>query len=376
MVPETLLLAVGDVAPRRPDPDSMFSRVKTCLQRGDLVFGQLETTLSERGTPVPHARLAMRSAPATAQAIRAAGFGILSFAGNHCMDWGTDAFQDTLTCTRAAGLEVCGAGATIEAARTPVIVERNGIRCAFLAYSSVLPQGYWAESNRPGCAPMRAFTMYEQIEHDQPGTPSRTHTFAHREDLAALCEDVRRAREVADVVAVSLHWGIHFVPYAIADYQRDVAHAAIDSGADVILGHHPHILKGIDLYRGKPIFYSLGNFAIEQPMAFANDVLASRGFQEISALNPGFQPRAKYISPPDTQNSIVARLTLQRDRIAEIAFVPVFVNEDAEPTVLNAKDPRFADVLSYVEDCSHSQRMNVAFRVCDDRVVVTEDLQN
>jgi hypothetical protein len=372
MVPETLLLAVGDVAPRRPDPDSMFSRVKTHLQRADVVFGQLETTLSERGAPVPQTRLAMRSAPATANAMRAAGFGIVSFAGNHCMDWGSDAFHDTLTCTRAAGLEVCGAGATIEAARAPVIVEKNGLRCAFLAYSSVLPQGYWAESNRPGCAPIRAFTIYEQVEHDQPGTPSRTHTFAHREDLAALCEDVRRAREAADFVAVSLHWGIHFVPYTIADYQRDVARAAIDSGAHVILGHRPHILKGIEIYRGKPIFYSLGNFAIEQPMAFANDVLASRGFQEISALNPGFQPREKYISPPDTQKSIVARLTLRREGIAEIAFLPTVINDDAEPAILDATDPRFAEVLSYVERCSRSQQMNVAFRACEDRVVVKE----
>src|SRR4030095_16179626 len=100
MAPDAVLLAVGDVAPHRLDPESMFVRVKAHLERGDVVFGQLETTLSERGSPVPHPRLPMRSPPATAKALRAAGVQILSFAGNHCMDWGSEAFHDTLICTR------------------------------------------------------------------------------------------------------------------------------------------------------------------------------------------------------------------------------------------------------------------------------------
>ena len=79
---------------------------------------------------------------------------------------------------------------------------------------------------------------------------------------------------------VSLHWGIHFVRGDLADYQREVAHAAIEAGADMILGHHPHVLKAIELYRGKPIFYSLGNFAIEQPRAFKADVHLDRGFAD------------------------------------------------------------------------------------------------
>jgi hypothetical protein len=86
---------------------------------------------------------------------------------------------------------------------------------------------------------------------------------AHRDDLAALCADVAQARREADLVIVSLHWGIHFVPAVIADYQREVAHAAIDAGAELILGHHAHILKGVELYRGKAIFYSLGNLLFD-----------------------------------------------------------------------------------------------------------------
>ena len=111
------------------------------------------------------------------------------------LDWGLEGFFDTIENLKGAGLEVVGAGPDIDEARAPVIVEANGVRVAFLAYSSILPQSYWAEANRAGCAPMRAFTLYEQIEHDQPGTPARIHTYAHRQDLAALTADIAAARE-------------------------------------------------------------------------------------------------------------------------------------------------------------------------------------
>src|SRR5437870_4072981 len=83
--------------------------------------------------------------------------------------------------------------------------------------------------------------------HDQPGTPARVQTFAHRDDLADLVEDVRREKQGGRFVIVSVHWGIHFIPAVIADYQRDVAHAAIDAGADAVVGHHAHILKGVEI---------------------------------------------------------------------------------------------------------------------------------
>jgi poly-gamma-glutamate capsule biosynthesis protein CapA/YwtB (metallophosphatase superfamily) len=366
----TILLAVGDVAPCRSQPASMFAGVSSLLHTGDLVFGQLESTLSTRGSPLPQARLAMRSHPDSAQAIRDAGFDVMSVAGNHCMDWGADALSDTLQHARAAGLSVCGAGDDIESARAPALMEVGGVRFAFLAYSSVLPQGYWAEQRRPGCAPMRAYTHYEQIEHDQPGTPPRVHTFAHREDLTALERDVRAARAQADFVAVSMHWGIHFVPVEIADYQREVAYAAVNAGADVILGHHPHILKGIEFYRGKPIFYSLGNFAIEQPMEFASGVLGSRSFHELSALNSAFQPASKYISPPDTQKTLIAKLSITSASTADVAFVPAIINDDAEPSVLSPHDARFAEVVSYVENVTRAQGFATGFEVRGGEVLI------
>jgi poly-gamma-glutamate synthesis protein (capsule biosynthesis protein) len=355
------LLATGDVAPRRSTPSAMFDGVRTTLATGDIVFGQLETTISARGTPSPQAKLAMRTDPSAALAIREAGFHVMSFAGNHCLDWGRDAFADTLAHARNAGLQVCGAGPTRATAREPALIEVNGTRVAFVAYSSILPQGYAAQSDRPGCAPMRALTVYEQIEIDQPGTPARMHTFAHREDLQALREDVRAAKARADFVALSIHWGVHFVPAEIADYQRDIAYAAIDDGCDAVLGHHPHILKGIEIYKGRPIFYSLGNFAIEQPQAFDETILESQSFAEISALNSRFDRKRAYVAPPDTQKTMIAKLVIEDRRLSRIAIIPAQIADTAEPSVLMPDDPRFAEIGAYLTTISRSQNLSTRF---------------
>lgn len=245
-----------------------------------------------------------------------------------------------------------GAGKDLAEARRPVYADLGDTRLGVLAYCSILPTGYWAQDDRPGCAPMRAFTVYEQIEHDQPGTPPRTHTFAHREDLANLQADVAAAKEEADLVAVSLHWGTHFVPAVIADYQREVAHAAIDAGADVILGHHAHILKGIELYRGKPIFYSLCNFAMDLTMtpAHAN----SKGFREIQQLSPEWIPdfESSYNFPPDSRHTIIVKLVAEGGALKRCSFLPAFIGTDSVPEVLEVDDPRFAEVVDYLSEVS------------------------
>jgi poly-gamma-glutamate capsule biosynthesis protein CapA/YwtB (metallophosphatase superfamily) len=348
----------------------MFARLRGHLHRADVVFGQLECPLSARGAPMPHVRLAMRSDPAVAPSMRRAGFDVVSVAGNHCMDWGTDALSDTLRCVSEAGILTCGAGATIEQARQPATISVNGLLMGFLAYSSILPQGYWAEAHNPGCAPMRAHTLYEQIETDQPGTPARVHTYAHREDLEALCRDVRDAKRRHRVVIVSMHWGIHFVPATIADYQKQVAYAAIDAGADAVLGHHPHILKGIEIYHGRPIFYSLGNFAIEQPSAFMENLTRSSGFREIAALNSDFDTRRAYMPPKDTQRSVIAKLIFNDGEIAQTRFMPVIVNDRSEPAVLTRTDVDFERIVNYVAEISASQSLNTCLTAEGDEVIV------
>lgn len=364
------LYAVGDVGPSRPDPDTLFDRVRDSLREADIAFMQLELPISSRGFRLPQVRHTDRTIPASAEAFRRAGFNVVSFAGNHCMDWGPDALRDTVDALRGSGLQVVGVGDDILEARRPVFVEKKGKRVAFLAYSSILPMGYWATETRAGCAPMRAWTHYEQVEHDQPGTPCRIHTFANREDLQALIADIEAVRQQVDFVAVSIHWGIHFVPGVIADYQREVGRAAIDAGADVILGHHAHILKGVDIYRGKPIIYSLCNFAMDLPM---DDKHAkSKGFREIQKLHPDWQPNLDitYNFPPDSRYTVVAKCVLGHGGSVRVSLLPAFIGPMSQPEILAAPDPRFVEVQNYLEKYTASQDLNARYVRAGDELVL------
>lgn len=262
------LCAVGDVGPRRDNPEypyhePIFALSGPMTRHADIAFCQLERVLSEKPNRTYYNDVVH---PDNVRQLTEGGFNVVSVAGNHHMDAGVEAFLDTLEVLKKNHIKPVGVGLNIAEARTPVIVEKNGTRVAFLGYSSIIPKAevpYDAEENRPGCAPMYTSTFYEASDW-QPGTPSpRVISMANKEDLEAMRNDIRRAKAQADLVVMSIHWGVHHVPGLIAMYQYEVAHAAVDSGVDLIIGHHPHILKGIEVYGGKAIFYSLCNFGMD-----------------------------------------------------------------------------------------------------------------
>lgn len=368
MTDPLIVMAVGDIGPDRADPAECFAMSGSLIRSADIAFCHLDLPLTEGGTRLPQARHTVRSPIKTAAALLDAGFSMVSFASNHCMDWGNDAFFETIGHLEEAGLTPIGVGRHVMEARAPRFAETRIGPVAFIAACSILPQAYWAEENRPGCAPMRAFTQYEQIEHDQPGTPARIHTFAHREDLAALVDSVRKAKETARAVIVSLHWGIHFIPAVIADYQREVAHALIDAGADAILGHHAHILKGIEIHRGKPIFYSLANFAIDLRMN--PEHAKAKSFREIQALSPGWEPdfESLYNFPPASRMTAVARLAIDPAGAIEAAFVPCWINANAQAEPLSPEDPRFTEVVEYIREISQIAELSTDYAVVGDLV--------
>jgi poly-gamma-glutamate capsule biosynthesis protein CapA/YwtB (metallophosphatase superfamily) len=373
MADDIVLYAVGDIAPDREDAASIFEHVAGLLNAGDVAFCQLEAVLSEQGTPLPQVRLGCRGRPEVARALKEAGFDVVSFASNHCLDFGYEALLDTIRVLEQEGLSVVGVGANIQQARTPAIVDCRGTGIAFLAYSSILPQGYWADVGRPGCAPLRGLTLYEQVEHDQPGTPCRIHTFPRRDDLGAMVNDIEEARSRADLVVVSVHWGIHFIPAVLADYQRDIARAAIDAGADLILGHHAHILKGIEVYAGKVIFYSLCNFALD--LSAPTELLDSPQHREIKVLNPEWKPDPEYptyFMPPDSRKTIIVKCVIAGKQIKRVSFLPVYINKQSQPEILVSADPRFGEVAGYVEQISRDQGLETRFTVEGDEVVIHE----
>ncbi|CAN5406915.1 hypothetical protein BH09PSE4_BH09PSE4_03140 [soil metagenome] len=364
------ILAVGDVGAKRANLDSMFTSVRETLKSAPVVFGQLETVVSDRGAIVPNAKLAMRSSPALAPVLAESGFTMMSFAGNHCLDWGYNAFGDTLRHMAEAGVTLAGVGCDRVTAFAPVFQQVGDTRVALIAASSILPDGYAASADSAGCAPMRAHTFYEHVEHDQPGTPARIRSYPDRADLSDFLAAIRAAKTSAQIVLASLHWGIHMVRGSLAEYQVEVAHAAIDAGADAILGHHPHLMKGIEFHRGKPIFYSLGNFAIEQPHVWDPAIIETESFRHLVSLNPSWTMGASYMLPRETRITGIVELTVEGGAVVATRLRPAWIGDDSAPQLLAAHDGLFDEVLAYLRAVTASEGLATCIEVEGDALVL------
>lgn len=369
------IVAVGDVIVNREQPETLFDSVGATLRSGDITFGNLEAPYSESATRNPITRGAVLAHPRNLPALKtAAGFNVMSFANNHHLDYGYDAFHRTLELLREQDIATCGVGVDIDEARKPAIIERNGVRVAFLGYATVMFLGYEADVNKPGAAPLRAFTVYHQSEEEQPGTPPDIFTYANRDDLLAMQDDVRRAKEVADVVVFSCHWGLHFVRSKVADYERELARAAIDAGADVVLGHHQHILKGIDSYRGKLIFHGLNNFAMDVPDMLGDKKVTSPRVQAIfkrypddfryNPEDPGWPYR------PEAKKTMIVVLDVADGTIGSAEIIPCQIQGDHSPRLVDPSEPLYAEAATYLEEISAEADLRSSVELVDGRIVV------
>lgn len=339
------LLGCGDVGPIHEPVDVFSVLARPTLAAADIRFAQVERVYSERGTLQLHSGGAhSRLKPHMAAVFSDCGFDVVSLASNHAMDWGEDALIDTADVLRARGMQVIGAGRDLDEARRPAFVERNGVRIAFLAYCSVLQAGYAAAHGKAGVSPLRAHTHYEPIDY-QPGVPPRVVTVPDEDDLTALVNDIADARRRARVVVLSLHWGVHFIPRVIADYQVTVARAAFEAGVDLILGHHAHVPKAIGVYGGRICFFSLSNFIMSAP--------PRRGERAAEFTRRyGVELDPEYPNLPygvDAKRSLIAKAVLSRNGVSRVSFLPVLIDRQLRPEVLRAGDPRFDDAINYME---------------------------
>lgn len=339
------LVAVGDIVVARKDYMKSFSKVSEILGSADISFFNCECPYAESGSPGMAQHGAIHHDPKKMPALTGAGFDVCTLANNHTLDWGIDAVVECRERLEAVGIAVCGAGRDINEARKPAIVERNGTKIAFLGYLSVGPNGYTAEKEKPGCAPLRAHTLYEQYEY-QPGTPPRILTWTYKEDLKNMVEDIKAAKELADIVIVTDHWGLHNTPVAIPDYEYEIAYAAIDAGADLVLGTHPHILKAIEVYKGKVIVHSLANFMME------NGVAEREG--EVRGLRIKSWPEmmVKLYGPrhPDQSKSMILKCLIADKKIQRVSYLPVQLDADwSFPEPLSRHDDRAQAIFDYME---------------------------
>jgi poly-gamma-glutamate capsule biosynthesis protein CapA/YwtB (metallophosphatase superfamily) len=286
---EVCLIAVGDIMlsryvdhkmQRLKDFQHPFSMTQDMLRAADIVFGNLECPITP-GRKIYNMEMVFRADPAVAKALKEAGVTLVSLANNHTLNFGARGLTDTFRYLKEADIKFVGAGESLAAAYAPVYLERKGQKFAFLAYQ---------------------FARYRAPE-DQPGLACM--------ELERMVQGVQEARSQADFVIVSLHAGDEYAEEPNLA-QVTFAHAAIDAGADLVLGHHPHVVQKIEVYQEKFICYSLGNFVFDQ-----NDRKAREG--------------------------LVARIMFAGKEIKSLEAIPVVIKGWTTPEI--AAGPQAAEIL-------------------------------
>ncbi|TEU17915.1 MAG: CapA family protein [Anaerolineales bacterium] len=317
------LIAVGDVMlgrgvadKPRPEPcpepcrravegSQPFAAVTPWLRAADLTLGNLECVIAEEGVPRP-GPYRLRALPSAVADLCDAGFDVLGLANNHALDFGPAGLAETVSRLQEAGMAIVGVGPNAEAAVQPLIRQVGGVRLAFLAFNAVPDP--------------------EDV-HESDGW---TRSGWDRERATAA---IAAARAQADAVIVSVHWGYEYELRA-DPAQRDAAQAMLDAGADLVIGHHPHVVQGFELdlrgfrqtsevSRGRFVAYSLGNFVFDQQQGETRQGLALRtffdeqGLRAVQALPVWAGPHPRLMTP-DEATSLLARVQPHRSEHDEL----------------------------------------------------------
>lgn len=367
------VLAVGDLILDEPDPDSFFAPTSELLHRGDVVIGHVETPYTETemqsvlGVPAPAVP------PTQLDALARAGFTVATLAGNHIFDQGHAGVRDTLARLRANGLVTAGAGMDLAEARRPGRAAVAGGTVAVLSYNTVGPRESWAGAAKPGCAYLQVLSHYE-LDHASPGGRPQAYTFATPDSLDVLEHDVAAARADCSLLVVALHKGVNgsTTPQW---YEKQVTHAAIDAGADVVVGHHPHIMAGIEVYRGKPIYHGLGNF-VTVTHALSTDPAENTNAERLAHARRrrelfGFEPdpsMPNYPFHPDSRHTVIARFGLGGDGALFAGYLPCYIDADGRPQPA-ARSGLGSSVFDYVARIGGGAGFDTEFFWEDEEVV-------
>jgi gamma-polyglutamate biosynthesis protein CapA len=271
-------------------PGFAFEQSAEVLRDADIVFGNLECTISESGLrPGKLHSVQMRGHPAYVDGLSDAGFSVLNLANNHSMQHGEPAFQESVRLLSINGIAACGLRDGTGGHAAHVDVTKGGLRTTFLGYS-LRPRQYFPQ------APLYAEGRTE-----------------------ALLDDVRSARDRSDCVVVSLHWGTEFIGRPAPD-EVDLAHQIVRAGAQLVIGHHPHVLRGIERFQGAYIIYSLGNFVCDM------------------------------IWDEPLRQTAIARCMLTKHGIESLELVPARINDDYQPVIVTGTNRR--DILDRIGDMS------------------------
>lgn len=249
-----------------------FLKVAEDLEKADILFGNLESPISDKGRKVGSI-YSFRVNPKAIEGLNYAGFDILSVANNHIFDYGRTAMEDTFLRLKQAGIDYVGGGFNEKEAHSPIIKEIKGTKIAFLAYTNLGSKNWEATGKRSGISWL---------------TEER------------LVEDIKKTKKKSDIVVVSMHFGQEYQTKANSS-QKLFARTAIDAGADLVVGHHPHVVQETEEYKGKYIAYSLGNFVFDQ------------GFSE------------------KTMQGLILKVLIEGDKIKEVIPIEIKINKFFQP---------------------------------------------
>ena len=213
-----------------------WEKVNKYFQESDLSIVNLETSITTRGKKWPNKQFNFRSHPKNLKYMKEAGVDVVTIANNHILDYSNQGFLDTLNHLEKNKIPYAGGGRNKKEALQGVVVDVEGVKVGILAFSRVIPDVKWyATDKRSGLV-----GAYDGYTKD-------------------MMNRIKQMKEEVDILVLSIHWGKERSTKP-RKQEIDLAKSCIDAGVDIVMGHHPHVLQGVEMYKGKPIFYSLGNF--------------------------------------------------------------------------------------------------------------------
>ncbi|MEN7535580.1 CapA family protein [Aurantiacibacter flavus] len=366
---EISILFTGDLVLDEPDAAYWLDGLAPALRDADLSLGHLEVPHTgcrhEAIGDVP----APGAPPENLAAIAHAGIGMVSLAGNHIADCGAEGIADTIAGLKSSGILYAGAGAHLAEARKPAIAEVKGCRIGMLSYNCVGPELSWAGESSAGCA----FLPMETADGSAV-TPQADLTSVSPAAIEILEKDIRSASQDADVVIVALHKGIVHTPVTLAPYERPIAHAAVDAGAHIVISHHAHITRGVEFYRGRPIYHGLGNgCVVTRALSPEQDHPDRAAWARKRREMFGFEPDPAYhLAPfhPEAVNAFLGRIRIARDGSVEAGIVPVFIEPPGRPVL--ARESKSREICDYLEAITSGAGLPEISVLDDGRIVPRE----
>ena len=248
---EILLMAVGDIYINREDPNTVFRDILPLFKNKDILLGNLETTLIDEILPVALGRTtSLKASQRMIEGIVNANFDLMSLANSHTTDYGPTGLLKTIEVLDRNKILHTGAGKNLDEALKPVIIIKNNLKIGFLSYEATVWSLFaGAKKGKPGTARVNVNPLlpFPQVA---------------KEDIIKMAQHIKNVKSTVDVLVISLHCGAELTT-TLAPHQKSIAHTAVDSGADIVIGHHPHVIQGIEVYKEKIICYSLGNFIFD-----------------------------------------------------------------------------------------------------------------